>query len=406
MRAEKGTGTKYYDQNRQRYVFRKYYYAVDGTKKRKIITAKKRKDLDKKIKEWEMTLENGRETFSTVLTVDDVVTVWMNSIQTTIKKTTCKLYMSVMNSHVLPVFGKRKPDTLTAVEIQYWINRLLANPLSARTCNIIRSTWSTCFDWAVGQGLIRKNPLRGVRALRDNPKPVRALNREELKCLLDVAKSGRYYPFEQNDFGEYSQQEVVVVVTLAARTGMRRGEVFGLRWNDIDFGTATIHVVNSLGPDRELSAPKTLTSTRNILIDPNTLDLLKWWKAYQKVYMKNFCGITEHKKNLVFTTQNGTPVSVDNFRCRQWKALTEAAGLSGIGFHSLRHTHATLLIAAGVPVKVVSERLGHKSVALTMRVYVNVLPTMQQMAVEAIQKMNEKSSQKVLAHPLGAKESD
>ena len=115
MRAEKGTGTKYYDQNRQRYVFRKYYYAVDGTKKRKIITAKKRKDLDKKIQEWEMTLENGRETFSTVLTVDDVVTVWINSIQTTIKKSTCKLYMSMMNSHVLPAFGKRNPDTRTAV---------------------------------------------------------------------------------------------------------------------------------------------------------------------------------------------------------------------------------------------------------------------------------------------------
>lgn len=389
MRAEKGTGTKYYDQNRQRYVFRKYYYAVDGTKKRKIITAKKRKDLDKKIQEWEMTLENGRETFSTVLTVDDVVTVWINSIQTTIKKSTCKLYMSMMNSHVLPAFGKRKPDTLTAVEIQYWLNRLLANPLSARTCNIIRATWSTCFDWALGQGLIRKNPLRGVRSLQDNPKPIRALSQEELHRLLDEAKVGNYYPFPHNDFGEYIQQEVFVAVTLAARTGMRRGEVFGLRWNDVDFGTGTLHVVNSLGPDRKLSAPKTRNSTRNVLLDPDTLILLDWWKRYQCQYMKRYSGITEYRKNLVFTTQTGTPIGVDNFRCRQWKALTEAAGLPGIGFHSLRHTHATLLIAAGVPVKVVSERLGHKSVALTMRVYVNVLPTMQQMAVEAIQKMSK-----------------
>ena len=149
-----------------------------------------------------------------------------------------------------------------------------------------------------------------------------------------------------------------------------------------------------------------MNSARNVLLDSDTASLLEKWKIYQQRYMTEFYGIVHHEKDLVFTTQIGTPVGLDNFRTRQWKALTEAAGLPGIGFHSLRHTHATLLIAAGVPVKVVSERLGHKSVTLTMRVYVNVLPTMQQMAVEAIQKMNEKSSQKVLAHPLGAEESD
>ena len=103
--------------------------------------------------------------------------------------------------------------------------------------------------------------------------------------------------------------------------------------------------------------------------------------------MTSYCGITEYKVDFIFTTQTGTPVSVDNFRSRQWKALTNAAGLPGLGFHALRHTHATLLIAAGVPVKVVSERLGHKDVAMTMRIYVSVLPTMQRMAVDVIQKM-------------------
>ena len=387
MRAQKGAGSKYFDKTRQRYIFEKYYYTVAGVKKRKIITAKKRKDLERKIQEWEKTLVDGRESFAVALTIDDVTKVWLNAVKTSIKESTWKLYRGVMNSHVLPVFGSRKPDTIEAVEIQYWLNGLLGHPLSPRTCNIIRATWCTCFDWAFRQGLIRRNPLRGVRTLRDNPKPVKALSKDELDRLLAVARDGTYYPFVENDFGKYLQQEVVVAVTLASRTGMRRGEIFGLKWENIEFSKDIIHVINNLNANKTLSTPKTLNSTRNILIDSDTVTMLKSWQNYQRQFMTSYCGITEYKDDFIFTTQTGTPVSVDNFRSRQWKALTNAAGLPGLGFHALRHTHATLLIAAGVPVKVVSERLGHKDVAMTMRIYVSVLPTMQRMAVDVIQKM-------------------
>lgn len=406
MRAEKGAGSRFFDKTRQRYVFAQYFYSADGSKKRKTITAKKRKDLERKVREWKETLVDGRESFGQTMTVKDIYTVWISAIRTSVKESTWSLYCSSMRSHVLPVFGQRKPVTITAVEIQYWLNSLLTQPLSARTCNVVRSTWFTCFEWALGQGIIRQNPLRGVHSLRESPKPIKALNEEELDRLLAEAQEGKYYSFTDDEFGDYLRREVYVAVLLAARTGMRRGEVFGLQWSNVDFSTKTIHVANNLTPNKKITSPKTMNSARNVLLDSDTASLLEKWKIYQQRYMTEFSGIVHHEKDLVFTTQIGTPVGLDNFRTRQWKALTEAAGLPGIGFHSLRHTHATLLIAAGVPVKVVSERLGHKSVTLTMRVYVNVLPTMQQMAVEAIQKMNEKSSQKVLAHPLGAEESD
>lgn len=388
MRALKGEGSKFFDKTRNRYVFEGYYHDVNGVKKRKFISALKRRELDEKVQAWKETLVGNREIYASKITVNDIFQIWLNSIHTSVKEGTWNLYRSSMKVHVIPVFGQRRPDQITAVEIQLWLNHL-SHSISPRTCNIARGTWYTCFEWALGQGLIRANPLRGVRTIRNDPKPIRALSQEELERLLDVAKEGAYYPFTDDRFGDYLRQEVLVAVTLASRTGMRRGEVFGLQWANVDFAKQTIHVINSLMPNKHLTTPKTMNSTRNVLLDPDTMTLLERWEKYQQAYMTDFSGIAHHEKDLVFTTQVGTPVSVDNFRCRQWKALTEAAGLPGIGFHSLRHTHATLLIAAGVPVKVVSERLGHKSVALTMKVYVNVLPTMQQRAIEAIQKMNE-----------------
>ena len=412
MRNIYGEGSTYFDRNRNRYVFEGRYQMPDGERKRKKITAKTRQALKEKVALWKSKLTGNVLRLDYNLTVEDLSKVWLGSIQSSLKPNTFNLYSSLMTSHVLPRFGKRKISTLQAIEIKYYLNSIYKRPssnspaLSARTVNAIRNTWRTCMAWAVAQGLIAHNPLDGVRLLREEPKEIKALSREELNRLLSVAQAGDYYPFEESDFGYYTQFEIHVAVTLAARTGMRRGEVFGLQWENVDLEKNLIHVSKNLLANRQLASPKTRSSIRNVLLDMDTVELLKKWKIYQAKFEKDYSGIVDNRKGLVFTTERGTPVSLDNFRSRQWKALTEAAGLPGVGFHSLRHTHATLLIAAGVPVKVVSERLGHKDVAVTMRTYVSVLPTMQQMAVEAIQKMNEKKPSAVRQHQLKATESD
>lgn len=395
MRNIYGEGSTYFDRNRNRYVFEGRYQMPDGERKRKKITAKTRQALKEKVALWKSKLTGNVLRLDYDLTVEDLSKVWLSSIQSSLKPNTFNLYSSLMISHVLPRFGKRKISTLQAIEIKYYLNSIYKRPssnspaLSARTVNAIRNTWRTCMAWAVAQGLIANNPLDGVRLLREEPKEIKALNQQELHHLLDVAKAGNYYPYSESDFGYYIKFEIYVAVALAARTGMRRGEVFGLQWDYVDFRKNVIHISRNLLANRQLASPKTRSSIRNILLDANTVELLSKWKIYQKKFGKDYSGIFENRKGLVFTSERGTPVSLDNFRSRQWKALTEAAGLSGIGFHSLRHTHATLLIAAGVPVKVVSERLGHKDVAVTMRTYVSVLPTMQEQAVALIEKMNK-----------------
>ena len=88
MRAEKGAGSRFFDKTRQRYVFAQYFYSADGSKKRKTITAKKRKELERKVREWKETLVDGRETFSQTMTVKDVYTVWISAIRTSVKEST------------------------------------------------------------------------------------------------------------------------------------------------------------------------------------------------------------------------------------------------------------------------------------------------------------------------------
>ena len=395
MRATKGEGTFFFETGSQRYAFEQYYKMPDGSTKRKKIVAKKRKELMQKVKEWKAQLTDGILQLDSDLTVEQLVNVWLGSVRTSLKPGTYSLYKSLITTHILPRYGIRKINSLRAIEIKYYLNSIYRRPsansqhLSARTVNAIRNTWRTCMAWAVAQGLIAHNPLDGVRLLREEPKEIKALSQEELIRLLSVAQAGDYYPFDGSDFGNYSKFETYVAVTLAARTGMRRGEVFGLQWENVNFEKKMLHISKNLLANRQLASPKTRTSIRNILLDKDTVELLKKWKIYQAKFAKDYSGIFEDRKGMVFTSARGTPISLDNFRSRQWKALTEAAGLPGIGFHSLRHTHATLLIAAGIPVKVVSERLGHKDVAMTMRTYVSVLPTMQEQAVALSEEMKK-----------------
>ncbi|WP_278341607.1 tyrosine-type recombinase/integrase [Acidaminococcus fermentans] len=395
MRNIYGEGSLYYEKSRKRFVFEGRYMMPDGEKKRKKITAKTRQELKEKVNNWKSKLTGNVLRLDYDLTVEELNKVWLSSVKNSLKPNTFNLYASLMETHVLSKFGKRKINTLQAVEIKYYLNSIYKRPssnssaLSARTVNAIRNTWRTCMAWAVAQGLIAHNPLDGVRLLREEPKEIKALNQQELNHLLDIAKAGDYYPYGNSDFAFYMKFEAYVAVTLAARTGMRRGEVFGLQWENVDFAKNIIHVAKNLLANRQLASPKTRSSIRNILLDKDTVELLKKWKICQAKFAKDYSGIFEDKKGMVFTSERGTPISLDNFRSRQWKALTEAAGLPGIGFHSLRHTHATLLIAAGIPVKVVSERLGHKDVAMTMRTYVSVLLTMQEQAVALIEKMNK-----------------
>ena len=173
-----------------------------------------------------------------------------------------------------------------------------------------------------------------------------------------------------------------MVIRLTLATGLRRGEVFGLIWKNVDFSKNTIKINTNLQKGK-LESPKTKYSIRTISVDTDTMQRLKDWKQQQFKYAESLGDLYHNKLKTVFTGAFGSTVQLDNFRKRIFNRMIAKAGLAeSITFHSLRHTHATQLLAKGIDAKTVSKRLGHSSVAFTLQMYVHVLPDVERNAAD------------------------
>jgi integrase len=195
----------------------------------------------------------------------------------------------------------------------------------------------------------------------------RCWNLADLQAFLDVAMTHRLGP----------------ALWLTAMTGMRRGEIIGLQWDDVDFAAGTLSIQRSVtctGYEVHVTRTKTRTSRRPINLDTRTLRVLADWRAAQRHELGG------RQVAEVFTTVEGTRIH-PHLLSQTFDRLVAKAGLRRIRLHDVRHTHATLLLKAGVPLKVVSERLGHSSPAFTMTVYQHVIPGMQRDAADVFARL-------------------
>lgn len=171
--------------------------------------------------------------------------------------------------------------------------------------------------------------------------------------------------------------EWYVPIYVAANTGMRRGEVLGLPWRHVDLDAARLVVdqqILSVEYGTHIADVKTTNSRRTVDLDPRTVAVLRTWRR-QQLEQQMSTGRRDDD-GLVFSRPDGRPIHPDFFS-QSWDRLVRKSKMRRIRLHDLRHTHASILLKAGVPVKVVSERLGHSSPAFTMTVYQHVLPGMQ-----------------------------
>jgi integrase len=168
---------------------------------------------------------------------------------------------------------------------------------------------------------------------------------------------------------------------LAATTGMRRGELLGLHWRDTDLDAARVSIRRTLitvGYELAWSTPKTDRGRRNVALDPATAETLRTHRARQ-LEERLVLGSAYQDDDLVFCQPDGTPVHPDSLS-GFFERLVAAADVPRIRLHDLRHTHASLALAAGVHPKVVSERLGHADIALTLNTYSHAIPALQETA--------------------------
>jgi integrase len=247
-------------------------------------------------------------------------------------------------------------------------DRKRATGLSPATIQLVHAVLATSLRDAARSRMIDWNPAAAVAPPSRRRSPVfPTWSAAELKQFLLAMRDDRHY----------------AAYHLAAFTGLRRGELLGLRWCDVDLQGSVIRVVQTLvrlaNSDLHVGPPKTPRSRRVIAIDQQTVSVLTSHREHVERSRKD--RIDEY--DFVFTTGAGKPINPAVFSVR-FRANVTSAGVRRIRFHDLRHTHATHALQAGIHPKIVSERLGHSSIEITLDTYSHVLPSMQAEAAETV----------------------
>lgn len=296
---------------------------------------------------------------------------WLNNRKYNLNSQTYKGYESYARNHILPILGHIPLVNLTPIAIENFITILRDKGLSNESVKRIYSVVNASLNDAVRKELLAKNVASLIEKPKGSRKEIQVWDVEQVQRFLQVADGDRLY----------------IAFHLALMTGMRQGEILGLRWTDIDFNTKTIYVRQTLTHDGKefQEKTKTLLSTRPVAIDDETINALLRQKeviARDKERAKD--SYVNH--NLVVCTSKGTPVNPRNV-LRSLERLIAKANVPKITFHDLRHTHATLLLKQNVHPKIVSERLGHSTVKMTLDLYSHLLPNMQEEASKNLSKV-------------------
>jgi integrase len=293
-----------------------------------------------------------------------------------VKPSTFHSYRQNMEIHVLPVLGSRPLQQLTVMMLNALYARLQSDgsghgALSAKTVRYIHTIIHKALEDAVDAGLAAKNVADRAKPPRPSRRSTREVGSWDAHELAQFLTSVRGTRLE-------------AVWRLSAMTGMRRGEVLGLRWADVDLAAARLsvrHAVVAVAYEVIESTPKS-HNARVIDLDPETVELLRAHQQQQTQEREEW-GADYQDRDLIVAREDGSPIHPHSFS-QSFARLVRRASLRTIRLHDLRHTHATLALQAGVPVKVISERLGHESPAFTLKQYAHVIPGMQATAASLV----------------------
>lgn len=345
-------------------------YDASGKQRRKVVSARTRAEVVRKLNTLQRQLDDGLPAPDPSLTVSQLLTRWFNDVlrhQVSISAATS--YKSVADNHIVPTLGRKKLVNLTPSDVDRLLSVKLDSGLSPSTVRRIRAVLSQALSQGVRWGVV----VRNVAALSHSPKVPRnegrTLTPAQARQLLDALKGHR--------------NEALYALMLS--TGLRRGEALGLMWGDIDFDAQVLVVSRALKRENGVlvtADTKTAKSRRAINIPPPMIATLKAHRARQAAE-RLALGEAWVNSGFVFTTTIGTPIDGRNMN-REFKKICNDAGLGNWHPHELRHSAASLMLAQGVKLQVVSDVLGHASIRMTADVYGHLLAPDRQAAAEAI----------------------
>ncbi len=348
------------------------WHTVNGTKK----------DAQAKLAELLHQMNTGAYVEPAKMTFGQYLDKWLaDYVKGAVRPDTFKWYSMIVNRHLKPELGHIPLSRLSPLDLQGYYTRTLTGgrlvkvekadgeppeykrtgePLAPAMVRGHHRTIHKALEQAVKWGLVGRNVADAVDPPEVEKKEMQILEQDQLLQFLEVAKASRNY----------------VLYLTAIMTGMRLGEVTGLRWKDVDLSKKAISVRQILkrpGPNPVFAMPKTKKSARKVAISDILAEALRQHKIEQNKE-KLLLGSGYEDFGLVFAIPNGHPVNPFNLSRREFKSLLKKAGLPNVRFHDLRHTHATVLFKQNVHPKIVSERLGHSSVGITLDTYSHVLP--------------------------------
>lgn len=300
------------------------------------------------------------------ITVGDYLRYWLSAVASSLAPATAQRYRQFA-MHVIAQMGPLHLDVLTSWEIQQSYALMLdargAHSLAPRTVLHTHRMLKQALAHAVTLDLLVKNPCDAVIPPRPGPPRHAALTSAQVEILLR----------------ECPDPQFKILIELAVHTGMRKGELLGLQWQDVDLELNVLRIERSIqylphGVGLLVRPPKTRYGRRSIAVSAGIRSRLRDYRAAAR---ETSAG------SFVFCRPDGQPLRTDSVSAK-FRRLAENAGLAGIRFHDLRHTSATLLLGGGIHPKVVSERLGHANVSITLDMYGHSLPHMQREAAELI----------------------
>ena len=358
----------------------RYDAPPDGTGKRRYVSETfkgNKKDAEQALRDRLTAIDNGNHVERDKETVFEFMTRWMGTYAVT--NTTLKTqqgYRAVIRRYIGPALGNTRLQNLAARQIQSLYSEMTESGLGATSVVSVHHVLKEALGHAVKWGAITRNVADATSPPRIERKTMEMWDISDIHRFLDAAANDRFN----------------AVYHLAILTGLRRSELFGLKWDAVDLAGCTLRVVRTLqritGYGLVEGQPKTKRSRRVISLAPVAVELLHGVRGAQMEHQIEYGDLWQNT-GYVFTQLNGQPVDPDMVS-KKFPKLVKAQGLPHLTFHGLRHANATLALIARVKPKVLSERLGHSSIAVTMDIYAHLIPGMEEEAALAVEQLLER----------------
>lgn len=341
---------------------------VDGKPKYKTVTAKTQEACRKKLEELKRQHEKGVLNLEK-LSVADYLEQWLETKAKQVKPRTVYDYRYNFTRYVNPKIGALELTKANPLIIQGMLNGI-ADEVSADRANKVRRDLYGAFRQAVKWRLLMSNPIEATDTFKHEKAPMQMWQPDEALRFIEAAKA----------------HPLFALFYLAMATGMRRGELLGLRWQDIEGSSISVRQTYArVGNQLLFSTPKTRKGVRRIPLSEDVLHVLAEHRLSQD-RQRNFLAEAWQDYGLVFTSEVGTPIDPDNLKRARYR-LADVAGVPRVRLHDLRHLYASLMIKRGFSASELAERLGHARSSFTLDVYTHLFEEQKEAAAVSLMEL-------------------